>query len=76
MFYRSLELITINLIDKVNLLQLLRTGLQRLLVSDDISVIRRCISNVNVEIDCDLSLARPKATELCVRERDICTYML
>lgn len=58
MLHRFLELVTIDLIDEVDFLQLLRTGLQRFLVPNDVTVIRRCISNIDIEVDCTSSLAR------------------
>jgi hypothetical protein len=58
MLYRCLELVAINLINEVDFLQVLRTWLQCFLVSNDVSVIRRCISHINIEVDCSLWLAR------------------
>lgn len=55
MLDRSLELITINLVDIINFLQLLRTRLQRLLVANDVAVVRRCIGHIHIEVDCILS---------------------
>lgn len=55
MFHRSLELISINFIYEIDFLQLLRAGLQRLLVSNDISIVRRCISNIDIKVDCNSS---------------------
>ena len=47
-----LQLVTVNLIDEVDLLQSLRTRQQRLLVANDVSIVRRGISRVHIEVDC------------------------
>lgn len=48
-----LELLAVNLIDKVDQLQALRARLQRLLVADDVAVVWACIGGIDVQIDCD-----------------------
>lgn len=48
----SLQLLAINFVDEVDLLQSLCSRLQRLLVANDVSIVRRRISGVHIEVDC------------------------
>lgn len=72
MLHCGLELVTIDLIDEVHFLQLLGARFQRLLVSNDIAVIRRCIRNIDIKVDCSPCKPGPRMYMLGKRY----TYML
>lgn len=81
MLHRRLQLVAIDLIDEVDFLQLLRAWFQRFLISNNVSVVRRCIRNIDVEVDCNSWLAGLEATlqvgnRICLQVVEFSTLLL